>query len=218
MRRMEIDVTAANVVETNVSDELYDVMVKRQSTFDGQLYVGIVSTGIVCFPSCKSRLPKRENVRVYTRLEDARAAGFRPCKRCKPDNPQRQSPDAEIANRVICIISERLQERLTLSILADELNISPYHLQRIFKRFTNRSPARQLVETRMAQARTWLLDVDLSIQEISQRVGFRSVSHFSAVFQKEVGVAPSVYRLQAQERLAEAVENGNKGGANYDDR
>ena len=177
-----------------VTDELYEVMTRREPTFDGRLYVGIVSTGIVCYPSCRSRLPKRENVRVYASLEAALAAGFRPCKRCKPDGTERQSPDAEMVRRVGELIAERFAEPLTLPILAAELNISPFHLQRTFKRFTNKSPIRQLQETRLTQARTWLTEEEWSIGEIAKRVGFRSVSHFSAMFQKEFGIAPSVFR------------------------
>lgn len=177
-----------------VTDELYEAMTRREPTFDGRLYVGIVSTGIVCYPSCRSRLPKRENVRAYASLEAALDAGFRPCKRCKPDSIERRSPDAEIVRQVKELIAERFAEPLTLSILAVELNISPFHLQRIFKRFTNKSPSKQLQETRLMQAGTWLTEEDWSISEVAKRVGFRSASHFSALFQKEFGVAPSEFR------------------------
>jgi AraC family transcriptional regulator, regulatory protein of adaptative response / methylphosphotriester-DNA alkyltransferase methyltransferase len=180
----------------DVSDELYAVMIKRASTFDGKLYIGITSTGIVCFPSCRSRLPKRENVRVYGSLDDAIQAGFRPCKRCKPDNPQNHSPDAEIAKCVLALIAHRYHEPLTLAVMAEALNVSPYHLQRIVKRHTNLSPARHLLATRMERAKELLCSEDLPIQEVAKGVGFRSVSHFSGTFQKEVGITPSAFRLQ----------------------
>ena len=100
-----------------VSDELYGAMSARDPRFDGRYYVGIVSTGIVCFPSCRSRLPRRENVRVYASLADALRAGFRPCKRCRPDSPRRQSPDAEMANRALtsCAAVCRNRSRLRRS-------------------------------------------------------------------------------------------------------
>lgn len=181
-----------------VCDELYEVMKKREPTFDGRLYVGIVSTGIVCYPSCRSRLPKRENVRVYASFEAALTAGFRSCKRCKPDSPERGTPDAEIVRRVRELISVRFAEPLTLPMLATELNMSPYHLQRTFKRFTSKSPTRQLQETRLERARVWLMEEEWSINEIAKRVGFRSVSHFSTVFHKEFGVTPMVFRSEGR--------------------
>lgn len=181
-----------------VSDELYEVMVNRSSRFDGEYYVGIVSTGIVCFPSCRSRLPKRENVRVYTSVAEAVAAGFRPCKRCKPDNPNRQSPDAELVNRTTAIMHERMAEHITLESLADELNVSPYHLQRTFKRFTGISPAEQLTAFRMDRAKALLGQKGASISDVAQQVGYQSNSHFASTFTRYTGTAPAEYRQQAE--------------------
>jgi AraC family transcriptional regulator of adaptative response / methylphosphotriester-DNA alkyltransferase methyltransferase len=177
-----------------VTDELYETMIRRDTKFDGKWYIGIVSTGIVCFPSCRSRLPKRENVRVFATLEDALRAGFRPCKRCKPDHPLGQSPDAEVANRVMEIIECRFHESLTLNALADELNMSPYHLQRTFKRFTGVSPAAELQRVRLQRAKERLETTDVPIRDIARRVGYQSASHFSATFRKAFGVSPNDYR------------------------
>lgn len=177
-----------------VTDELYETMQQRDTRFDGALFIGIVTTGIVCFPSCRSRLPKRENVRVYVSLEEALQAGFRPCKRCKPDNPKRQSPDAEVANLVLEILNSRFSETLTLQSLADELNMSPYHLQRTFKRFTGLSPAKKLQHIRMDHARRLLHTTEATVTEVAEAVGFRSVSHFTATFRRELGVLPKEFR------------------------
>lgn len=178
----------------DVTDELYETMKRRDTHFDGKLYVGIVSTGIVCFPSCRSRLPKRENVRVFPSLDEALRAGFRTCKRCKPDNPTQLSPDAEIANRVLEILTSRLHETLTLQDLAEKLNVSPYHLQRTFKRLTGRSPATEHRRIRMQRAQEYLRTTDDSIGSIALRVGYGSASHFSATFRNEFGICPHDYR------------------------
>ena len=177
-----------------VSDELYGAMSARDPRFDGRYYVGIVSTGIVCFPSCRSRLPRRENVRVYASLADALRAGFRPCKRCRPDSPRRQSPDAEMANRALDILRRRLPEPVTLASLAQELNMSPYHLQRTFKRIVGVSPARQLGRLRMERAGQLLAAGGRTVGEVAREVGFRSASHFAAAFRNEWGIAPSEYQ------------------------
>lgn len=70
-----------------VTEDLYEAIQNNSKKFDGQYYIGIRTTGIVCFPSCRSRVPKKENVRVFTSYLEAIHAGFRACKRCKPDYP-----------------------------------------------------------------------------------------------------------------------------------
>lgn len=177
-----------------VSDELYETMVRRDTKFDGKLYIGIVSTGIVCFPSCRSRLPKRDNVRVYPSLEEALKAGFRPCKRCKPDHPERHSPDAEVVRRILEILNRSFHEALTLQSLAGEMSMSPYHLQRTFKRFMGISPTVELQRIRMDCAKELLGTTDNEIGDIALNVGYHSASHFSAVFRKECGLSPNDYR------------------------
>ncbi|MFE6799737.1 bifunctional transcriptional activator/DNA repair enzyme AdaA [Paenibacillus chitinolyticus] len=175
---------------------VYETILSRDTRHDGQYYVGITSTGIFCRPSCRSRTPKPENVRVYDSIERALDAGFRPCKRCKPENPSPHGPDAELAETVLGLIRTRYGENLTLHGLASELNISPYHLQRTFKRTTGISPSRQLLLTRMEEAKHRLARSEQPIGEIAAAVGFRSASHFSAVFHKTAGCTPNEFREQ----------------------
>lgn len=184
-----------------VSDEIYETLQKRDTKFDGIYYVGIHTTGIVCFPSCKSRLPKRENVRVFATLAQAIEAGFRPCKRCQPDHPNRLSPDAVIAESLLGLLRERLDEPWTLDLLAKQMNMSPYHLQRTYKRYTGISPAAQLRQMRMKQAKAWLLSGRHSVGEVAVAIGFRSVSHFARVFQSETGMTPTAYQKAQEEGL-----------------
>ncbi|WLD92832.1 bifunctional transcriptional activator/DNA repair enzyme AdaA [Alkalihalobacillus sp. AL-G] len=177
-----------------IFQSVYETILQRNTRYDGVYYVGIKSTGIFCRPSCRSRIPKPENVMVYRSIEAAREAGFRPCKRCKPDSPEQHGPDAKMANIVIELIQERYDENLTLDLLAEELKMSPYHLQRVFKRTTGMTPSNQLLRTRMEKAEQFLDQMDYSIAEIAAMVGFRSASHFSSVFKKEKGYTPNEYR------------------------
>ncbi|WP_257351101.1 bifunctional transcriptional activator/DNA repair enzyme AdaA [Pseudalkalibacillus decolorationis] len=181
-----------------IFQSVYETILQRDTRYDGVYYVGIRSTGIFCRPSCRSRIPKPENVQVYKSIEEAREAGFRPCKRCKPDNPDQHGPDAKMAQAVIDLIQERYPEPLTLDKMASELNISPYHLQRVFKRTTGKTPSKQLLHTRLEMAEQLLAQKEQSIAEIAEVVGFRSVSHFSDVFKKTVGCTPNDYRRKIQ--------------------
>ena len=177
-----------------MTDELYNAILRHDNKFDGRFYIGILTTGIVCFPSCRSRTPKRENIRVYLSLEEAIRSGFRPCKRCKPDSPSRLSPDSEVVHQVLEIIHHRFQEPITLRTLSNELNMSPYHLQRTYKRVTGISPAKQLQSVRIDEAKRLLQIAEKSIGEVAMDVGFRSLSHFSDTFRREIGMSPLEYR------------------------
>jgi AraC family transcriptional regulator of adaptative response / DNA-3-methyladenine glycosylase II len=67
------------------TDRLWQAVEARDPRFDGQVFTGVTSTGIYCRPSCPARTPKRENVRFFATTSEAREAGLRACKRCKPD-------------------------------------------------------------------------------------------------------------------------------------
>jgi AraC family transcriptional regulator of adaptative response/methylated-DNA-[protein]-cysteine methyltransferase len=99
---------------------------------------GVSSTGIYCRPSCPSKRPKRENVSFYESPAQAEDAGFRACFRCDPKSPL--PPEGSLVNDIKAYIHEHLNERVTLDALADWTGLSPYHLQRTFKKATGLSP------------------------------------------------------------------------------
>ncbi|WP_261134291.1 bifunctional transcriptional activator/DNA repair enzyme AdaA [Bacillus sp. Marseille-Q3570] len=177
---------------------VYETILKRDTRYDGRYYVGIVTTGIFCRPSCRSRTPKPENVKVFKSIEEAQKAGFRPCKRCRPENPSKHGPDAEIVQRVNTMIEKDFAQNLTLDRMASELLMSPYHIHRVFKRMTGTTPSKVLVQRRMEKAKSILADQNTSISEIARHVGYSSVSHFSSVFKKMTGCTPIEYRSESQ--------------------
>ncbi|MGP4078764.1 bifunctional transcriptional activator/DNA repair enzyme AdaA [Pseudalkalibacillus sp. R45] len=178
---------------------VYETILKRDTRYDGRYYVGIVTTGIFCRPSCRSRTPKPENVRVFKSIEEAQEAGFRACKRCRPENPGKHGPDAEIVQRVNTMIEKNFAQNLTLERMASELLMSPYHLQRVFKRMTGNTPSKMLLQKRMEKAKSLLTDQNSSISEIAKHVGYSSVSHFSSAFKKMTGCTPIQYRSGNQQ-------------------
>ncbi|MBP3040962.1 methylphosphotriester-DNA--protein-cysteine methyltransferase family protein [Bacillaceae bacterium Marseille-Q3522] len=181
-------------MDNDIFQTVYETMKRCDTSCDGLYYVGIKSTGIYCRPSCRSRLPKPENVEIYHSAEEAEKAGYRPCKRCRPDTPGKNGPDATVSKLVINLIQERYSENLTLEKIATGLNMSPYHLQRIFKRITGKTPANQLLLMRIEAAKHDLIQKEKTITEIATAVGYRSVSHFSAVFKKRTGCTPHEFR------------------------
>ncbi|MBC8079389.1 MAG: methylphosphotriester-DNA--protein-cysteine methyltransferase family protein [Gorillibacterium sp.] len=175
-------------------ERIYQSVVSRESTYDGVYYTGVRTTHIVCRPSCRARTPKSGNVTFYSSLEKAIAAGFRPCKRCKPEAGGRFGPNAMIAAQVNAIIETQYQQKLTLQSLAELLRISPFHLQRTYKQLEGYSPSVKLERVRLTKAQVMLSQSPEDIVEIGRAVGFRSPSHFAAWFSRKMGMSPSEFR------------------------
>ncbi|UVI33179.1 bifunctional transcriptional activator/DNA repair enzyme AdaA [Paenibacillus spongiae] len=181
-------------------DLVYQSVVNRDSTYDGVYYTGVRTTKIVCRPTCRAKTPHAANVTFYRSLDDALQAGFRPCKRCKPDENGALRPDAALAAQVDAIITARFSDKLTLPQIAASLAISPYHLQRIYKQVTGLSPAEKTEHIRLTHAKKLLEQSDLTIAEIGAEAGYGSPSHFTSWFQRKTGLSPTAYR------------NGHTGG------
>ena len=118
-------------------DTAWAAFMRRDRSWDGRVIGAVKTTGIYCKPSCPARRPKRENVTFYSSAEEARAAGFRACLRCKPDEVGR---DREAVAQAVKLI-EQAEEAPTLIELAAAVGYAPHHFQRIFKRDLGVSPA-----------------------------------------------------------------------------
>ncbi|MDQ0090365.1 AraC family transcriptional regulator of adaptative response / methylphosphotriester-DNA alkyltransferase methyltransferase [Paenibacillus anaericanus] len=192
-------------MDQKLFDLLYAAVVNRESTYEGVYYTGVKTTKIVCRPTCRAKTPKAMNVTFYSTLEDALQAGFRPCKRCKPEANGALGPDAALAAQVDTIIETQYKDKLTLSQLAALLAISPYHLQRTYKRVSGYSPAEKTELVRLKHAQRFLLESNATIAEIGEAVGYGSPSHFAAWFSNRTGISPTAYR------------NGQGGGDESDE-
>lgn len=186
--------------QSELFDQVYQAVLERSDRYDGIYYTAIRTTGIYCRPSCRSRTPKPENVTIYSAANEAERDGYRACKRCQPDIRELHNPDQDIARRVAVYIDHHYSESVSLHRLADEIKVSPYHLQRVCKRVTGLTPAAYLQKVRLKKAQEELLNSDLEVQDISTRVGYKSTSHFIAVFQKAIGQTPQHYRQSSERR------------------
>lgn len=125
-------------IVADTDDRRWQAVCERDTRADGQFVFAVLTTGICCRPSCRSRRARRENVRFFADVAAAVAAGFRPCKRCQPDkdDPQQQRVD-KVAQA--CRLLEQ-DAPLTLEALARELAVSPFHFHRLFKSVTGMTP------------------------------------------------------------------------------
>jgi len=124
-------------------DTAWAAFMRRDRSWDGKVIGAVHTTGIYCKPSCPARRPKRENVTFYASAEEARAAGFRQCLRCKPDEVGRDREAVAAAVKLI----EGAEEAPSLTELAEAVGYAPHHFQRMFKRDLGVSPAVQFNNT-----------------------------------------------------------------------
>ncbi len=156
-------------------DDLWTAVLERDATRDGAFVYAVNSTGIYCRPSCPSRKPRREQVRFYFLPAEAEAAGFRPCLRCHPAGEVPDDPNVALMGEV-CRYLEQCDERIpTLDELSARFGLSPYHLQRTFKRIVGVSPRQYAGAYRQARFKTALKD-GADVTEAVYHAGYGSGS------------------------------------------
>ncbi|NKB62547.1 MAG: bifunctional DNA-binding transcriptional regulator/O6-methylguanine-DNA methyltransferase Ada [Gammaproteobacteria bacterium] len=162
----------------------------RDKTYDGEFFYGVITTGIVCQPSCSSRPARPENIRFFPGLETAIVAGFRPCKRCRPGNgDQRVSRLVNVARH----IEEHAEEQLTLASLASIVGLSSSRLQRVFKQAFGVSPKAYQDAIRMRRFKSSLKEGE-GITDAIFSSGFGSISRVYGEANRHIGMTPKAYR------------------------
>jgi AraC family transcriptional regulator of adaptative response/methylated-DNA-[protein]-cysteine methyltransferase len=176
----------------------------RDAAFDGKFFYSVATTGVYCRPSCASRPARRENVAFHATCEDAERAGFRPCKRCKPDQAALRAQQAEkIAT--ICRAIEAAEEAPTLEQLARKAGMSPFHFHRTFKAITGVTPKAYANGHRAKRVREELARPEASVTTALYDAGFNSSGRFYEASDHVLGMRPKDYRAggaNAQIRFA----------------
>ncbi|MMZ60341.1 Bifunctional transcriptional activator/DNA repair enzyme AdaA [compost metagenome] len=178
-----------------MTNEMWMAIVSNDASYDGIFYYAVKSTGIFCRPSCKSRPPKRENITIFNSSDEAIAANFRPCKRCKPTGGK--LPDEEWISVITQYIDRSYMENLSLAHLAQISHGSPYHLHRIFKKTTGQTPVEYIQMIRIEHAKKLLVTSQLTISEAGKNVGLHNTPYFITLFKKLTGITPAQYRQTA---------------------
>ena len=190
MSQTAISVTEVPAVP-RFDQTLWRAVLNRDPQQDGKFVYGVASTHVYCRPSCPSRRPAQHRVTFFSTPDTAEAAGYRPCRRCEPRSNNRS------AERQILRAREYLDvhwdETVTLEQLGQLVQLSPYHLQRTFKRFIGMTPKGYANARRLERMKTHLREghtVSRATYEAGFTSGSRAYEHAGAA----LGMTPGTYR------------------------
>jgi AraC family transcriptional regulator, regulatory protein of adaptative response / DNA-3-methyladenine glycosylase II len=180
-------------------DHCYRALKSRDARFDGSFFAGVTSTGIYCRPSCPARSVKRPNVRFFPTAAAAQAAGFRACKRCRPDaSPGSPEWDvrADLVGRAMRLIADGIVDREGVDGLARRLHVSARHLQRQLVAEVGAAPQALARAQRAQTARVLIETTALSFTEVAFGAGFSSVRQFNDTIRKVFATTPTELRTK----------------------
>ncbi|NLX11268.1 MAG: bifunctional DNA-binding transcriptional regulator/O6-methylguanine-DNA methyltransferase Ada [Chloroflexi bacterium] len=163
----------------------------RDPRADGTFVFAVQTTGIYCRPSCPARRPRRDHVTFFATPQAAAQAGYRACRRCRPDEADAQ---IEMIRQACDYIEAHLDDRPTLTAIGAQIGVSPAHLQRVFKRLTGITPRQYADAQRLARFKTQLQD-GASVTDALYAAGYGSSSR---IYPGQLGMTPTDYRQRGQ--------------------
>jgi AraC family transcriptional regulator, regulatory protein of adaptative response / DNA-3-methyladenine glycosylase II len=174
-------------------------ILSRDGRFAGRFFVGVATTGVYCRPGCPAPLPKPKNMRFYAYAAAAEDAGFRPCRRCRPET----APGSPVWDGTSATVSRALKRIFdgdgheSVEALAERLGLGSRHLRRLFAEHVGASPASLQRTHRVHFARRLLDETSLPVTEVAFAAGFESVRRFNDAIRATFHRAPRELRKQA---------------------
>ena len=175
----------------------YRAVSSRDERFDGVFFTAVRTTGIYCRPSCPARTPRRENVEFHRSAAAAEAAGFRACRRCRPDcTPGSPEWDvrADVVGRAVRLVRDGVVEREGVPGLASRLGYSERHVTRMLTQELGAGPLALATSQRTRTARVLVETTDLSMADVAFASGFSSVRQFNDAFRRAFARTPTELR------------------------
>ena len=189
---MNMSTKAGILAAATVSDPRWAAILARDPQSDGKFVYSVRTTGVYCRPSCAARMARPENVAFYATTADAEHAGFRPCQRCRPDQPSILAQHAALVAK-LCRLLETSEQTPSLAELARQAQLSAFHLHRVFKRITGLTPKAYASAHRSKRLRTEL-HRSATVTDAIYDAGYNSGGRFYADADKVLGMTPTRYR------------------------
>jgi len=181
-------------------EKMYARVIASDPAWNGHFFMGVLTTGIYCLPSCKARKPKFENVRFFPSCETARAAGLRACKKCHPDDFARGAdPVLETIEAIVAEVRANPKAFADARAIVRRSGFGATRMFELFRQHYHATPADLLLRARLAAAKRQLLTADNALSEIAFSVGFESLSAFHENFRRLNGLTPVAYRALRNE-------------------
>jgi AraC family transcriptional regulator, regulatory protein of adaptative response / methylated-DNA-[protein]-cysteine methyltransferase len=182
----------ARLASMTTTDDRWLSVIARDPEADGRFFYSVKTTGIYCRPSCSARRARPENVSFFATREEAEGAGFRPCRRCKPDQASLIEQHAATIAQACRYIDES-EEMPRLEELAHQAGLSCYYFHRLFKATTGLTPKEYAAGNR-AQRMQGLLERTRTVTEAIYEAGYNSNGRFYETSNEVLGMTPSKYR------------------------
>ena len=182
--------------------------VARDSRFDGRFVVGVLSTGVFCRPICPARTPRADNARYFATAAAALAAGYRPCRRCRPESAPSLlagSLGNDIVLRALRLVDEGFLDDHDSAALAAAVGVGGRHLRRLFGQELGAGPTVLARGRRLLVATRLLDESDLAITDVAMGAGYGSLRSFNAAFRAAFGESPSARRRSGNGRRPHAA-------------
>lgn len=191
------------------SDQCYQAVTSRDRRFDGMFFTAVRTTGIFCRPSCPARTPRRENVDFFVTAAAAADAGFRACRRCRPDaspNSPQWDTRGDIVARAMRLIRDGVVDRGGVDTLAAELGYSTRQLGRLIHAELGAGPLALARTERVRTARTLIEATSMPMSDIAFAAGFSSIRQFNDTFRAMYSISPrQLRRAGAEHAVAEEL-------------
>lgn len=184
--------TIEELARATANDPRWGALIGRDAAADGKFYYSVRTTGVYCRPSCAARLARPENVQFHLTCEDAERVGFRPCKRCKPNQAAIAEQTAKKIAKV-CRLIERSEDAPALRQLAGYVGMSTFHFHRTFKSITGLTPTDYAAAHRSKRVRA-SLERSNTVTDAIYDAGFNSSGRFYENSNQVLGMTPSKFR------------------------
>jgi AraC family transcriptional regulator, regulatory protein of adaptative response / DNA-3-methyladenine glycosylase II len=179
----------------------YRAVSSRDERFDGMFFTAVRTTGIYCRPSCPARTPKRENVQFYRSAAEAQTAGYRACRRCRPDvspGAPEWNLRADLVGRAMRLVADGIVDREGVAGLAARLGYSERQIHRALSQEVGAGPLRLARAQRAQTARILLETTDLGVTDVSYAAGFASIRQFNDTMREIFASTPSDLRRRSR--------------------